>query len=74
MAKYLLTAIFLGLLISLFYEPTPEIILEDEQQIINNTPTSTEDLANQNDEINLEEAGVFQEEDIQVQKVALKLQ
>lgn len=74
MAKYLLTAIFLGLLISLFYEPTPEIILEDEQQIINNTPTSAEDLANQNDEINLEEAGVFQEEDIQVQKVALKLQ
>ena len=70
MAKYLLTAVFLGLLITLFYYPTPDIILEEDQPGINNTPSKTE-LVNNPVDANVEH--VLLEEDPNSQTVILTL-
>ena len=72
MAKYLLTAVFLGLLITLFYYPTPEIILEEDQPGINNTPSKTEFIADPVNS-NPDQPIVLLEEDPNSQTVILTL-
>ena len=72
MAKYLLTAIFLGLLITLFYYPTPEIILEEDQPGINNTPSKTELIA-PSASLNADQPIVLLDEDPNSQMVILTL-
>ncbi len=49
MKKYILTAIFLGLLITLFYYPTPASILEQNNINIQETTTESQQIVADSD-------------------------
>ncbi|MEM1322821.1 MAG: hypothetical protein AAGG75_21325 [Bacteroidota bacterium] len=75
MKKYILTAVFLGLLVTLFYYPTPPTVLEQHND---NTPT---EVAPESEEIvadsetatySMQTSEVFIEEDPNSQSVVIR--
>ena len=76
MKKYILTAVFLGLLVTLFYYPTPATVLEQN----NDTPPS---VAPESEEViadsktanySMHTKEIFVEEDPNSQSVVLSIQ